>query len=287
MVVGAPAKVNLDLKVLGLRPDGYHDIDSIFQAVSLFDRLRFTRTEEPSGCSLALSKPADLPTDESNLVNRAFRLMREVFSLPGGLQVELDKNIPIAAGLGGGSADGAATILACRILYDLPLSFSEMADYSLRIGSDLPFFFTGGQAHVTGRGDEMAEIELPTDYWLVLVTPNLAISTAEAYAALRLPLTRSTANRSLRCWETLDSLVKWLADTGNDFESVQCRAFPELRSIKNGLSDSGALLARMSGSGPTVFGIYQEVPDIDGDRVFGRSGWDISTVRPIRLPARL
>lgn len=287
IAIGAPAKINLDLKVLGPRADGFHDIDSLFQAVSLFDKLKFTRAATRDGVDIKVSKFANLPVDETNLISKAYRLMQTEFGLPGGLDVELEKNIPIAAGLGGGSSDGAATILACRILFDLPLKNAELTELSARIGSDLPFFFSSGQAHVTGRGEVVQDVELPTDYWLVLVTPPIAISTAQAYAALRLPLTKKTRPRSFEGWKAPADFVKWLSDSGNDFEPVQFKAFELLQQVKNGLADTGAMLTRMSGSGPTVFGIYSSAPDMEGDRVLGRSDWTISVVRPIRLPARL
>jgi 4-diphosphocytidyl-2-C-methyl-D-erythritol kinase len=287
VTVGAPAKVNLDLRVLGRRPDGYHDIDSLFQAVSLFDRLKITRLDNSTDVQISLAHSVDLPTNDSNLIARAFRLMQQRFGLTGGLEVELEKNIPIAAGLGGGSADGAATILACHILFDLPLTKTEMAALSIEIGSDLPFFFSSGQAHVTGRGEIVEDVILPTDYWIVLVTPPVIVSTAEAYSALKLPLTSSRQPRSFRGWRAPNEFVKWLSDSGNDFEAVSLSALEHLQQVKNGLTDTGALLSRMSGSGPTVFGIYSNAPDLEGDRVLGRSDWTISTVRPIRLPARL
>jgi 4-diphosphocytidyl-2-C-methyl-D-erythritol kinase len=287
LTVGAPAKINLDLRVLRRRPDGYHDIDSLFQAVSLFDRLKFTRRDDAGGVRLSLTRPATLPTDYSNLIVKAFHLLKKRFGLAGGMEVELEKNIPIAAGLGGGSADGAATILACQILFELPLSRAEMAALSAEIGSDLPFFFSSGQAHVTGRGEVVEDVELPLDYWLVLVTPPVAVSTAQAYAALRLPLTSSRAPRSFRGWKAPSEFVKWLSDSGNDFESRSLEMLGPLAEAKSGLTDTGALLSRMSGSGPTVFGLYNNAPDLEGDRVLGRSDWSVSTVRPIRLPARL
>ena len=287
LTVGAPAKINLDLRVLRRRPDGYHDIDSLFQAVSLFDRLKITRSDEFTGVRITLTNKAELPVDDSNLISRAFSLMQSRFDLPGGLEVGLEKNIPVAAGLGGGSADGAATILACKILFDLPLARAEMAELSVEIGSDLPFFFSSGQAHVTGRGEIVREVVLPTDYWVVLVTPPISVSTAEAYAALRLPLTRSSRPRSFEGWKVPNGFVKWLSDSGNDFEPAPLSALQHLQQVKDGLMVAGALLARMSGSGPTVFGIYNNAPDLEGDRVLGRSNWTVSTVRPIRLPALL
>jgi len=287
VAIGAPAKVNLDLQVLGRRPDGYHEIDSLFQAVSLFDRVVITRTDSRDGVDISLTRPAGVPIDASNLIARAFRLMQQEFSLSGGLKVELEKNIPVAAGLGGGSSDGAATILACTVLFDLPLKRREMAELSARIGSDLPFFFSSGQAHVTGRGEVVEDLELPTDYWMVLVTPPTAVSTAEAYAALRLPLTKPAESRSFQGWKAPKDFVKWLSDTGNDFETAPLEAIGRLQQVKNDLAGAGALLTRMSGSGPTVFGIYGNAPDIEGDRVLDRSDWAVFVVRPIRLPVRL
>lgn len=287
LVIGAPAKVNLDLKVLRKREDGYHDIDSLFQAVSLFDRLTFERVDRSDRAELTVTNGVNLPTDEANLIVKAFNLLKLRFGFRGGIRVELEKNIPVAAGLGGGSSDGAATILAVRILFDLPLDFSEMAKLGLELGSDLPFFFGSGQAHVTGRGEIVTDLDLPTDYWLVLVTPGFEVSTAEAYAALKMPLTKPVAARSFRGWKAPADLVKWLADIGNDFERVQLAAFPELTETKLRLAQSGAVLVRLSGSGPTVFGLYIGAPELEGDRAFGRSNWIVSTVKPIRLPARL
>jgi 4-diphosphocytidyl-2-C-methyl-D-erythritol kinase len=287
VTIGAPAKINLDLRVLGRRTDGYHDIDSLFQAVSLFDRLKITRLDNSTGVQISLAHATGLSVDDSNLIARAFRLMQRQFGLTGGLQVELEKNIPISAGLGGGSADGAATILACHILFDLPLARAEMAALSAEIGSDLPFFFSSGQAHVTGRGERVEDVVLPTDYWIVLVTPPVIVSTGEAYAALRLPLTSTKRLRSFQGWEAPSEFVKWLSDSGNDFEAGSPGALEHLQEVKSGLTDTGALLSRMSGSGPTVFGIYSNAPDLEGDRVLSRSDWTVSTVRPIRLPARL
>ncbi|MBU0984586.1 MAG: 4-(cytidine 5'-diphospho)-2-C-methyl-D-erythritol kinase, partial [candidate division Zixibacteria bacterium] len=191
VVIGAPAKVNLFLEVLSRREDGYHDINSLFQAVSLFDRLRIRRLPAESGVRLSLDGPDSVPTDERNLVCRAYNLMRDRFDLQDGLEVDLEKNIPVAAGLAGGSADAAATILACSVLFDLQLEYTDMALLGQEIGSDVPFFFSRGQALVTGRGEQITATNFPTDYWLVLVTPNLHISTAESYARLRTGLTKS------------------------------------------------------------------------------------------------
>lgn len=284
LIIGAPAKINLYLRVLGKRPDGYHDIDSLFQAVSLFDRLRFRRRRGNPEVALRVTNGVDLPVGPGNLVCRAFEVMRKQYDLTDGIEIELEKNIPVSAGLGGGSADGAATILACNRLFDLKLGSSEMATISLAVGSDLPFFFSHGQAHVTGRGERVHEINCPTDYWVQLVTPNVEVSTAESYARLRIPLTKSRAPFSLRRWKTPKGLIGFLRKTGNDFEKVQLDSFPDLGLIKAGLINNGALLARLSGSGPTVFGIYEEAPETEDGRLLGCNDWRESLVRPVVLP---
>lgn len=286
LLVGTPAKINLYLRVLGKRPDGYHDIDSLFQAVSLFDRLRFRRRVGKPEMKLRITNDVDLPTGPDNLICRAYETMRKQFGLSDSLEVELEKNIPVAAGLGGGSADGAATILACNLLFGLNLDFSEMATISLAIGSDLPFFFSHGQAHVTGRGERVKEVVFPTDYWVQLVTPKVAVSTAESYARLRIPLTKSRAPFSLRRWKTPKGLVGFLRKTGNDFEEVQLESIPDLGRIKAGLLNNGAMLARLSGSGPTVFGIYEEAPETESGRLLGCEDWKESLVRPVTLPGQ-
>lgn len=296
LLIGAPAKINLFLEVLGKRDDGYHDLNSFFQAVSLFDRLKFTLDKTSRSATIEIKPdtsgrkrtPPDipLPLDERNLIVRAYNLMRDRFDLAGGLSVELEKNIPVSAGLGGGSSDAAATILACSLLFDLNLKSSEMAQLGLQIGSDVPFFFSGGQALVAGRGEEIRETDFPTDYWLVLVTPNLTISTADSFKALKLGLTKKRPAFRFNGYETIQELVKQLEQTSNDFENMHRREYPQIEDIHLRLRTSDAALTRMSGSGPTVFGLYINAPEIDGDELFGRDNRQVATVRPVALPKR-
>jgi 4-diphosphocytidyl-2-C-methyl-D-erythritol kinase len=287
VVLGAPAKVNLFLRVLNRRPDGYHNIQSLFQAVSLFDRLIVRRVSEP-GISLAVSgsvpRLETVPADQSNLVCRAFEAVSSVRDLSGGLHVELEKNIPVAAGLGGGSSDAAATIEAIDALFDLELSFSDKAEIGSRVGSDVPFFFTGGQALAEGRGEVLTETNYARDYWLRLVTIGRSISTSEAYASLKRALTNPKNEFSLPSCQTVEELVEALRLSGNDFEEALLSNHPELESIKDGLLRSGARLARLSGSGPTMFGLFDEPPDINENGFKSRGDWRISTVWPIALP---
>lgn len=280
VVIDAPAKVNLFLEVLNKRPDGYHNINSLFQAVSLFDRLYFTPVPK-AGISIHLESNIELPVGEDNLVAKAYRLMKERFALDRGLVVKLEKRIPVSAGLGGGSSDGAAAILACNLLFNLELRSSQMAELSLALGSDLPFFFSSGQALVSGQGEVVEETSCPIDYSIVLVTPEIVVSTAASYAALKRGLTSSKSPFSLPCCQTVEDLVGSLRLAGNDFEEVHLRSFPELGRIKDELLKRGALLARMTGSGPTMFGIFKETARTEVDRMFNRGDWRVHTVEPI------
>ncbi len=286
IVIEAPAKINLFLDVLNKREDGFHDINSVFQAVSLYDRLEFTATDSP-GITIRLARESEVPTGEDNLIARAYKLMADEFGLDKGLDVVLEKKIPVAAGLGGGSADGAATILACNRLYGLGLSKETMMKLSERIGSDLPFFFTRGQALVSGRGEVIEEVELPTDYWIVLVNPGWEISTAQAYKALKRGLTRSKNPFNLATCRRAEELVRLLDLSGNDFEKVHLKTYPELGRIQEGLLRSGASLARMTGSGPTFFGIFNKAPEIREGALLRQGNWQLFTVLPVTMPAHV
>jgi 4-diphosphocytidyl-2-C-methyl-D-erythritol kinase len=260
--IRAPAKINLFLQVVNKRPDGYHNINSLFQCVSLLDRLRFTLRSSP-GITLHITGESKLPRDDRNLVVQAWEEVSSVHGLKGGLEVVLEKHIPVAAGLAGGSTDAAATILACNMLFELNLSWKDMAALGMKIGSDVPFFFSRGQALVRGRGDEVIDKNLPTDYWLVIASPGFGLSTAKAYAELNLGLTMPRNAATLDGCQTVEELVTLLRQTGNDFEENHLLLHPELVRMKEDISRCGASLVRMSGSGPTMFGIFIEQPDDD------------------------
>ena len=281
VVVEAPAKVNLCLQVLNRRPDGYHNINSLFQAVSLFDRLTLTRRDRP-GLELRVTGDWAVPVDDSNLVSRAWDELNRACSPDTGLRVELVKRIPVAAGLGGGSSDAAALILGADRLFRLGLDRPRMAAIGARVGSDVPFFFSSGQARVTGRGEEVEDISLPLDYTLVLVKPPGGVSTAAAYAQLKRSLTDSgTAVRLYSC-RTAQELVRLLGRVGNDFETAGAGHSPAMRDIQRWLLSLGASLVRMSGSGPTCFGLFTVDPEPRLPERNNQSNWWIETVRPVR-----
>ncbi len=281
-IVETPAKINLMLEVLNKREDGFHNINSIFQAISLYDEISFEKIDG-TDFQLAIENKI-LPADESNLIFKAFELMKRKFQLNSGLKVSLKKNIPVSAGLGGGSSDAAATIDVINQLFGLGLGNQEMAEISAEIGSDIPFFFSSGQALVTATGNVVQDIQLPLDYWVVLVKPKEGFSTIEMYASLKRGLTYSKNPFSFASCSIVTEMIGQLKKTGNDFEEFALNHFPELDKIRAFLLKQGALIVRMSGSGSAFFGIFESYPDVRNwtepegvDRQF-------CAVKPITLP---
>lgn len=282
VVIGAPAKINLFLQVLRKRPDGYHDINSLFQAIALFDRLTIRLTDS-SSIDISSNSQSIGPI-EDNLITKAWRLVQTELGIKNGIAVELEKNIPIGGGLGGGSSDAAATLQAANLLLDLRLSQRELVQLGSRLGSDIPFFFTAGQALAEGRGELLTETDLPTDYWIVTVTPPLHCSTAESYASLKMTLTESKNPFKLTVCRTAGELFELLALSGNDFEGEHRKRYPVLSRIAESLTRSGARMVRMSGSGSTMFGLFEAAPEIDNSLIDGEPDWQVQVVRPVRLP---
>jgi 4-diphosphocytidyl-2-C-methyl-D-erythritol kinase len=282
--IKAPAKINLFLKILGKRKGGYHNILSWFQAVSLYDYLTFRKSSDGLS-SLKITGAPNLPNDDRNLIIKTTQLMFEKYSLAAGLDIILEKKIPISAGLGGGSADAAATIYATNKMFGLNLANSEMAQIGLEIGSDVPFFFSSGQAEVKGRGDKIRDIELPRNYSILLITPELAISTAESYAHLKMDLTIPEPDIKLFSCKDFNGLVSILKDIENDFEKVHMKLYPVLNEIMAVLLDSGAILCRLSGTGPTMFGLFENISEREDLQQLRRENWRVSIVKPVALPA--
>jgi 4-diphosphocytidyl-2-C-methyl-D-erythritol kinase len=282
--VRAPAKINLFLKVLRKRPDGYHDIHSWFQAVDLCDELAFIPMGE-TGIGLEIEGKPDLPNDSENLVVRAAKLIFDRFKLAGGVRIRLKKAIPVSAGLGGGSSDVAATIYALSRLYGLELSAKVMQQLGLEIGSDVPFFFSTGQADISGRGEIVNGISLPVEYSIALVVPHISVSTAESYKQLSLSLTSPLSDVNLYNCSDFAELVAQIRDVGNDFENGHFKTYPILGEIRQVLQDAGAALTRMSGSGPAMFGLFEKMPEGEGASHITRGDWKAFFVHPITLPA--
>ncbi|NOY88993.1 MAG: 4-(cytidine 5'-diphospho)-2-C-methyl-D-erythritol kinase [FCB group bacterium] len=282
--IKAPAKVNLFLEVLNKRQDGYHNINSLFQAVSLYDNLTFSLMEKPE-IEINLVNDVNLSTKSDNLISKAYHLMKKTFDFKYGLKVTLEKNIPLAAGLGRRVSLTVVfcTIIACNTLCKLGLDNKQMGRLALSIGADVPFFFTSGQALVQGKGEIIRETNYPDNYSMVLVCPEIFISTAVSYQELKRGLTFSKIPFNLAACHTTEEFISSLGLADNDFEKIHLRTYPELERIKDVLLRNGAQLARMSGSGPTIFGIFLELPDIKDDNTVVQGNWHFDTVRPITL----
>jgi 4-diphosphocytidyl-2-C-methyl-D-erythritol kinase len=277
LVVRTSAKVNLTLEVLGKREDGYHELATIMQSVDLWDRLA---AEPADGLSLVTSDPT-LPTDEENLVMRAARLLREEAGVTAGARMRLDKQIPIAAGLGGGSSDAAAALWALNRLWGLRWPAQRLRGLAERLGMDVPFFLGKGRALATGRGERLAPLPAPGGLALVLVNPNFPLATRDVYQ--RVPADWSAepagarrmaaALRSRSARQVAGALV-------NNLETVVEPMVPAIRRMKAALLAAGALGAVMSGSGPTVFGVARSFDHARAiRRRVTRAGWSVWAVR--------
>ncbi len=251
--ISAPAKINLTLQIVGRRSDGFHELVSWVALIDLCDRLHFSM--EPGGGVLIRCDDRAVPSDESNLVARAAAALT-AHGARGGASVELKKCIPIAAGLGGGSSDAAATLLGLNELWELGWPVERLAAIGAEVGSDVPVFVGGRQGVMRGRGEVVSPMERGWDGWVVLVVPPFGVSTREVYAGLRpddyamaRPEPESLAGLSA------DKLSERLF---NDLEPAAFRIAPKLGQLRTFLSEETGRCVRMSGSGSTLFAIFDE-----------------------------
>jgi 4-diphosphocytidyl-2-C-methyl-D-erythritol kinase len=293
--VDAPGKINLVLRVLDRRPDGYHNLWSIMQAIDLADTVVAEVDGGAPGIRLSC-EGVDLPTDARNLAYRAAERVLTQVGRPGGIRLVIRKRLPVAAGVGGGSSDAAATIRALAILFDTGWSRADMAALGQAIGSDVPFFFFGPTALVEGRGERVLPLHLEGGGWLVLVNPGIAISTAWAYARLAASRTGEEPGQPFRpplLFSTRKAdrppAVKWndlLALATNDFGPVMEREYPVLGDIRRLLLDRGAQAAMLSGSGSTVFGVFPSESAARGaaEGLDRRPGWRVWVTQTRSVP---
>lgn len=254
--VRAPAKINWFLNILQKRDDGYHDIISLMQCISLSDELIFDLAE-----TIIVESDSNIPLSE-NLVYKAASYLKKSVSYPYGARITLKKQVPVGAGLGGGSSDAAYTLMGLNTLWGLGLQREELCKLGAGIGSDIPFFFYSPAALVQGRGERVNPVTLGHPLHLLLVKPRLNISTAWAYHAFdqltKGTLTNKPIDIKLFCQALQNQDYLFLSGMFfNDFEEVIMREYPSVREIKNLLIELGAELSLMSGSGPTVFGVFK------------------------------
>ncbi|TET93919.1 MAG: 4-(cytidine 5'-diphospho)-2-C-methyl-D-erythritol kinase [Desulfobacteraceae bacterium] len=247
----SPAKVNLFLKITGQRVDGYHELVSVFVPVALYDKLKISKSEK--GLEVYCTG-RELPKGQDNLINRAAISFFEKTGIRKGVKITLIKKIPISSGLGGGSSDAAATLKGLNQLWPNPLSKEDLEKLALSLGADVPFFLLQKPAIARGIGEILQPIENFPSFWYVIVSPDLMVSTAWAYERTKLELTNN-GNQNI-----INSLKKGIFNIPdllfNDLERVTLVKYPFLCSIKDSLIKLGALGALMTGSGPSVFGLF-------------------------------
>lgn len=250
--IETPAKLNLRLKVTGKRPDGYHDLVSIMVPIDLCDHLELKTAKAGQ---IAISGDGyEVPWDENNLVYRAARAFISHAAPPKGISIKVRKNIPVAAGMGGGSSDAAATLLALNGLWGQPLSAKELDDLAKGLGADVPFFLRCTPSLALGIGEILEPFENWPEFWYIVVKPALQISTAWAFGNLKLELT-SKEDKYIKNF-SVNNRAALFQILENDLEKVTSASYPIIETIKRRLLEAGAEGALMTGSGPSVFGVF-------------------------------
>ena len=279
LTLKSPAKINLFLEVLKKREDGYHQIRSLMQAVDLFDELTLRKREK--GVAISCDHPR-CPADETNLAFKAASLLLEKEKRNEGVSIHIKKRIPISAGLGGGSSNAAAALKGVRQLLELKVPDGRLHELAARVGSDVPFFLYSGQALVEGRGEEIRPIRIYGGYWLVLVCPGIEVSTRWAYQNVKISLTKGSRDVNFGNLRDASGFFAALPHFDNDLEEVVSKRYPITRRIKDSLENFGAVKSSMSGSGPTVYGVFEQKPQAEEvARKLLRGDWQVFLTRPI------
>jgi 4-diphosphocytidyl-2-C-methyl-D-erythritol kinase len=277
VILKAPAKVNFRLDVLRRRPDGYHDLRMIMQRIDLCDEISLLVSETP-GIRVTCGR-VGVPDGPDNIVWKAADALLKLSGRQAGFDISIKKNIPVAAGLGGGSSDCATVLMGINDLLALGLTIDQLMAIGVKLGADVPFFIFQKPALAEGIGEILTPLEGIIPLWIVLVNPNVHVSTAWVYQNLELT-NRENSNKISRFYESIEQVCALLS---NDLESVTCRRFPVIGEIKEHLLSLGAAGALMSGSGPTVFGVFE---DEDAARLAAKelthgTGWFTAAVRTL------
>jgi 4-diphosphocytidyl-2-C-methyl-D-erythritol kinase len=280
--IRAPAKINLRLRVVGKRDDGYHFIDTIMMPISLYDEIEITKIDKTHagknrGAKLRVTcdHPA-VPAGRKNLVYKAAALLMQRSNADTQLRFHIHKRIPVGAGLGGGSSDAAATMIALNRLLRLKLSVKQLQTLALSLGTDVPFFIDGRPARARGIGEKLTVLKKSAPLWAVVLYPGFVVSTPWVYGNFNLKLTKPIAKNSITSLpRTTNELQKLLV---NDLEVVTMRRYPQVRRLKSLLLQEGAIGALMSGTGSAVFGVFgsrqeaerafHRLRSMDGPQVF-------------------
>jgi len=253
MKLRAYAKINIGLHILRKRSDGFHDLETVFREINCFDEIELERHEK-------ITMTADsilVPVDSSNLCVRAATLLQKEKHVREGVQIHLKKNIPVGAGLGGGSSDAAAVLSGLNRFWELRMSKQDLSVLAAQIGADVPFFIGGGTAYATGRGDLCEPFDLSLPFWIAVVTPLVHISTVWAYSQMVPNRNGRPSGLRSKIEKHLASPRTWASFIQNDFEPVVFQMHPELGRVKEQLNEQGAVFSLMSGSGSSVFGMFE------------------------------
>lgn len=256
MRLRAMAKINLGLDVVRRRPDGYHEVRMIMQTIHLYDVIELQQREE-TGIRVETNLPF-LPTDKNNLVYRAASLLMEEFKLSQGLTIRLEKHIPVAAGLAGGSADAAAVLVGVNKLFKLGLTMQELMERGVKIGADVPYCVMRGTVLAEGIGEKLTVLPKAPDCYVLIAKPPVSVSTKFVYENLHLDTLKEHPDIDGMIESIRAGCLKGVAEKlGNVLETVTIPAYPVIDEIKKQMLQNGALNAMMSGSGPTVFGLFE------------------------------
>ncbi len=253
------AKINIGLNIVERRPDGYHNIETVFYPIGISDRLELKRNEDIEDFRLYTNGIDVNAEPEKNLLIKAYRLLQQEYGISG-IDIRFTKNIPFGAGLGGGSADAAYMLKALNDEFELNIPKEKLQELAARIGADCPFFIANEPTFAEGIGDQFSPISIKLNgYYLLLVKPDVHVSTPVAYAKVK----PQKPARNLKDIIENEPIEHWKNLVQNDFEHSVFAQFPELGKIKNQLYETGATYAAMSGSGSTLFGIYKTKPNTD------------------------
>ena len=256
----APAKINLGLNIVSKRADGYHNLETVFYAIPLYDEISITSNPVNSSSNILDIEGVEiLGKAEDNLVVKAYNMLRKDFKELPEMHFHLKKRIPTQAGMGGGSADASCTLLLINRMFNLNLSSERLEEYALRLGADCPFFIKATPAFAQGVGEMLETISLDlSGRYIAIIKPDIAISTREAFSLVK-PTRPEKCCRDI----VMQPIETWKEELKNDFEVSAFTLYPELAEIKRLLYHEGADYASMSGSGSAMFGIFSEQPDIE------------------------
>lgn len=283
------AKINLSLRILGRRPDGYHEVRTVLQTVSLQDELHFSTLASEE--ILLSCNDGEIPLGEGNLIIRAANALRDRFRVKAGASIHLEKRIPVTGGLGGASSNAAIAMLGLARLWSVEISPSDLREIGSLLGADVPFFFVGGCALATGTGTDLNAIADGDRKYLIIISPNATVATAEAYEALKAPALTTLIDASILSSSRAGEIseLSRLCTPHNDFEDVIFQFEPEIGRAKKALLAVGAGSSLLAGSGSSVFGIFENKQELERavNEIQAEVGWRVFPAATVSRPEYL